>query len=67
MRIVQRFSALDDHGGRYNISVVRAEADGQSGLWADDGHYLIRVERGVYEMVDGAGDVRITSDDPDAP
>jgi hypothetical protein len=67
MQIAQRFSAQDEQGGRYNISVVRAEADGQTGLWADDGHYLVRIESGVYEMVDAVGVVRLTSDDPDAP
>ncbi|HXY36950.1 MAG TPA: hypothetical protein VEI07_22170 [Planctomycetaceae bacterium] len=40
--------------------------DDQAQLWAEDGHFVIRVRSGVYDMLCGTEKVRLTSDDAEA-
>jgi hypothetical protein len=79
VQLASKFVATDKHGDRYIIRAYRANqpnstallptntpADDQTQLWAEDGYFVIRVARGIYDMICGAEKVRLTSHDPEA-
>jgi len=79
VRAVKKFVATDKEGDRYIIRVYRGDhgigtapselttvGDDQAQLWAEDGHFVIRVRSGVYDMLCGTEKVRLTSDDAEA-
>jgi hypothetical protein len=74
------FEAVDQDGNRYKIHVRksahdvsdlhrgRAVTNDTAGeLWTDTGLFVNYVERGIYDIVDGAEVIRISSADPSAP
>ena len=77
---VGSFLARDKDGREYTIHVLtytvnvgnradpNAEREGMtSSLRTSDGHAVNRLEKGKYEMVHSVRNVRLTSDDPNAP
>jgi hypothetical protein len=79
MRIVKTFAAKDQHGSVYTIHVMkgdhdvgamlpgaRTSPDALGELKTDDGRDVVWLNRGIYDIHDGARMIRVTSDDPNA-
>jgi hypothetical protein len=80
MKIIQEFTAKDDHGIEYTLRVCQGEhdtcdkfvgrqtsLDRLKQLQTSDGRAVNWLGKGEYEIIDGPRSIIVRSDKPDAP